>query len=254
MNKAVNFSSLYIGLLVSLSMFGCLRTSEDLRKESCGDGEKQEWEECDDGNPIDTDSCHNNCTVNDCNSSDYDCDTLDNDCDGKVDEQNERDLINEHSNSCSEETLTNETMNIAIEGGNAAPMNPENDDAVCSDGIDNDEDSYTDCDDNSCSRNNTVIVCDRDTGGSESISNTEQMGTESSDTECADGVDNDGDGYADCDDLDCSRNSAVTVCGEQSEEGTDAACSDGMDNDRDGYADCDDYDCSRNPAVTVCGE
>ena len=44
----------------------------------------------------------------------------------------------------------------------------------------------------------------------------------------------------------------VTVCGGGGGENTDAACMDGMDNDGDGYIDCDDYDCSMNPGVTVC--
>ena len=70
-------------------------------------------------------------------------------------------------------------------------------------------------------------------------------------------MDNDGDGYIDCDDYDCSRNSAVTVCGtsEQptdSAESTNEACSDGISNDGDDYIDCEDYDCSRNQEVTVC--
>jgi hypothetical protein len=29
-------------------------------------------------------------------------------------------------------------------------------------------------------------------------------------------------------------------------------CSDGLDNDKDGFVDCDDWDCSWNPLVTVC--
>ncbi|MEZ4410104.1 MAG: hypothetical protein R3A52_27050 [Polyangiales bacterium] len=37
-------------------------------------------------------------------------------------------------------------------------------------------------------------------------------------------------------------------------EDNDAACSDGRDNDGDGYIDCMDFNCSRNPAVTVCRE
>ncbi|MBN2693380.1 hypothetical protein JXR93_01835 [bacterium] len=97
--------------------------------------------------------------------------------------------------------------------------------------------------------------------------------TEDTDALCSDGIDNDGDGFKDCDDYDCSRNAAVTVCGgtncdpacetgyacvngtcvEQVAENTDALCSDGIDNDGDGFKDCDDYDCSRNTAVTVCG-
>ncbi|MGE0787198.1 MAG: hypothetical protein AB7S26_16120 [Sandaracinaceae bacterium] len=37
------------------------------------------------------------------------------------------------------------------------------------------------------------------------------------------------------------------------DETGDAACADGSDNDGDGYFDCDDADCSQDPTVTVCG-
>ena len=82
--------------------------------------------------------------------------------------------------------------------------------------------------------------------------------TEDTDALCADGIDNDGDGYIDCDDYNCSRNSAVTVCGSGGgstggSEDTNALCADGQDNDGDGHIDCDDYNCSRNASVTVCG-
>ena len=36
------------------------------------------------------------------------------------------------------------------------------------------------------------------------------------------------------------------------EENDDARCSDAIDNDGDGFTDCDDVSCSQNPAVTVC--
>jgi hypothetical protein len=71
---------------------------------------------------------------------------------------------------------------------------------------------------------------------------------ESGDAACADGTDNDGDGFIDCDDFDCSRDVAVSVC---PHEVDDAACADGTDNDSDGFIDCDDFDC-RVPEVTVC--
>ena len=71
-------------------------------------------------------------------------------------------------------------------------------------------------------------------------------------------MDNDGDGYTDCDDFDCSRTDSVTVCAGDNPtpsgdpEDTDALCSDGMDNDGDGYTDCEDFDCSRSDSVMVC--
>ena len=54
---------------------------------------------------------------------------------------------------------------------------------------------------------------------------------------CADGVDNDLDGFVDCADADCDGNSA---CFED--------CTDGLDNDIDGFVDCADADCLAAPA------
>jgi len=57
---------------------------------------------------------------------------------------------------------------------------------------------------------------------------------------CYDGFDNDGDGYTDGDDPDCS----CTVT-----ESPEASCTDGLDNDCDGYTDANDLDC--NPVCIV---
>lgn len=67
---------------------------------------------------------------------------------------------------------------------------------------------------------------------------------------CSDGLDNDGDQYTDCEDFDCLQNcTTATLCG--AAEATVAACSDGVDNDLDGFTDCDDFDCSRNVCDAV---
>jgi len=51
----------------------------------------------------------------------------------------------------------------AMPGGQAPPEPPpganETDDARCSDGVDNDGDGFTDCDDVGCSQNVSVTVC-----------------------------------------------------------------------------------------------
>ena len=62
---------------------------------------------------------------------------------------------------------------------------------------------------------------------------------------CDDGVDNDGDSYVDCDDWDCDDDPAC----EGSSSGSEI-CDDGIDNDGDSYIDCDDWDCDDDPA---CG-
>ena len=56
---------------------------------------------------------------------------------------------------------------------------------------------------------------------------------------CADGEDNDRDGYVDCDDFSCSQSENADVaalCGGEP-EATFEACSDGIDNDGDGTID-----------------
>ncbi|MBU1537758.1 SUMF1/EgtB/PvdO family nonheme iron enzyme [Myxococcota bacterium] len=107
--------------------------------------------------------------------------------------------------------------------GLCAANTPEEGAAACSDGLDNDDDGLTDCDDPGCQGE---AVCQGDP-----------------ETLCDDGVDNDGDGLTDCDDEDCAAACEL--------ENTNAACSDGLDNDGDGLTDCDDDDCLQDP-VTVC--
>ena len=125
----------------------------------------------------------------------------------------------------------------------------------CSDGIDNDLNGYTDCDDFSCSRNENqgiVQFCEEQAAQEAADQSGEP---EDSDAACSDGIDNDNNGYTDCDDFSCTRNDAVTVCGGGgTPEVTDLSCSDGVDNDNDGFVDCADADCSWSPAVTVCND
>ncbi|MEK6873221.1 MAG: MopE-related protein [Nanoarchaeota archaeon] len=63
---------------------------------------------------------------------------------------------------------------------------------------------------------------------------------------CSDGVDNDCDGNADCNDGTCS---ALPQCQIQ-----EAICNDGLDNDNDGSIDCADSDCSASPNCQVVAE
>lgn len=57
---------------------------------------------------------------------------------------------------------------------------------------------------------------------------------------CGNGIDDDGDGYFDCDDFDCT---GVNPCGPES-------CTNGRDDDGDTFVDCDDFDCI---GVNPCG-
>lgn len=107
----------------------------------------------------------------------------------------------------------------------------ENTPALCSDGEDNDLDSYTDCDDVSCRNHPDVLIAGT-------------CGEETGDATCVGGVDDDGDQYTDCDDWSCQLNPDVTVCGPITErEDTSDECSDGIDNDSNNFTDCDDNSC-----------
>jgi len=64
--------------------------------------------------------------------------------------------------------------------------------------------------------------------------------TEFSESECSDGLDNDGDGLIDCEDSECGL---LAICFEINTESSTSACRDGIDNDDDGLLDCDDDDC-----------
>ncbi|MEQ8280240.1 MAG: hypothetical protein RKU31_41605 [Deltaproteobacteria bacterium] len=147
----------------------------------------------------------------------------------------------------------------------------------CSDRIDEDQDTVTDCADADCYDD---PVCK--TAG----------GLENSDVLCSDAIDNDGDGAVDCEDADC-ESAAVKVCqgswegplggtgiastggntgeqplpelapgqsledligtgGDVDGERNDFVCSDGLDNDGDGAIDCADIGCRFDPNVNVC--
>ena len=106
------------------------------------------------------------------------------------------------------------------------------------------EDDPASCADGDDNDRDGFIDCD-DVSCDQACSN---LPGESGDAACADGDDNDGDTYVDCDDFDCSRDPAVAVC---PHEVDDAACADGEDNDGDGFIDCDDFDC-QVPEVNVC--
>jgi hypothetical protein len=66
---------------------------------------------------------------------------------------------------------------------------------------------------------------------------------------CSNGVDDDMDGYVDCDDSDCSTNGCVPFCLPEHDQ---SRCTDGLDNDMDGKTDCEDEQCLFNLNVSAC--
>jgi hypothetical protein len=94
----------------------------------------------------------------------------------------------------------------------------------CSDGVDNDGDGMTDCDDADCTADPACIPIPVEI--------------------CTDAIDNDGDGMTDCDDADCAADPACPVVGKPVKI---EICTDGIDNDTDGLIDCQDNNCNSDP-------
>lgn len=63
-------------------------------------------------------------------------------------------------------------------------------------------------------------------------------------TDCANGLDDEGDGLVDCADLDCNQQSCGLGCTCQAGVRTESTCSDAIDNDGDTLIDCVDKDCT----------
>lgn len=96
----------------------------------------------------------------------------------------------------------------------------------CSDGLDNDGNGLTDCQEAACSADSACI---------ESPGN----------GNCSDGIDNNGNGLTDCQEATCS---SAPSC---QETPTNGNCSDGIDNNLNGLKDCQETACQSSP---VCAE
>jgi hypothetical protein len=96
----------------------------------------------------------------------------------------------------------------------------EDGNGCCADGVDNDGDAKTDCDDKDC---RFAPPC--------------QM----AELQCQDGIDNDADGDADCADADCD---GAPQDGGVCEFPSETTCNDGVDNDGDDLLDCADPNCA----------
>jgi len=121
--------------------------------------------------------------------------------------------------------------------------------ASCDNGIDDDDNGYTDCNDRNCTDHPYVWLCGTLENGPDT---------------CSDGIDNaeaplggfpEPDGLIDCDDPDCSKNPYLgDVCPSAPPEGYGSgSCGDLQDNDGDGKVDCDDLDCLLAPK-SPCGK
>ena len=99
---------------------------------------------------------------------------------------------------------------------------------ICDDGIDNDNDNFTDCDDFDCQGTATCPAP-----------------VENSDALCGNNMDDDADGLMDCEDDSCHGHPDVTVCVED--------CATMGDEDENGFADCEDRACFDTPACLAMG-
>lgn len=142
--------------------------------------------------------------------------------------------------ACSSDPEPRPLPDAGLSGDAGAPATAEpgaeSSDELCSNGVDDDESGYLDCDDFWCRDSVTVTVCD-------ALENTAEL--------CSNGVDDVEsplgkpryDGLVDCADPDCLKNPALSVCPPLTWELGAANCSDGSDNDGDGLVDCADPDC-----------
>jgi hypothetical protein len=123
----------------------------------------------------------------------------------------------------------------------------QTEETACDDGMDNDRDGDTDCDDQECKESNPEMcvesMCDddmdNDGDGDTDCDDSDCEDVEPcAETQCDDDMDNDGDGDVDCADFDCADKDFCT----------ESNCTDGIDNEEDGLVDCMDPDCNADPA------
>lgn len=96
------------------------------------------------------------------------------------------------------------------------------------------------CSDDSNNQESQVEICndsiDNDGDGFIDCEDSNCSTSTSCEEICNDGIDNDGDGFIDCEDLECEAFIDCLI----------ERCIDGVDNDGDGLIDCDDPDCNAN--------
>ena len=113
-----------------------------------------------------------------------------------------------------------------------SPVNPvpENTEELCKDGIDNDSNQKTDCQDESCKQ-------------FDNCKPPKVPVPEDTEDLCKDGIDNDSNQKTDCDEDACKKYEYCTESAESEPENTLELCTDGIDNDQNGKKDCLDDSC-----------
>ena len=120
----------------------------------------------------------------------------------------------------------------------------------CADGVDNDENGATDCDDDLCALSHECSLescfngADDDKDGDIDCADSECSESCDESLNCDDGQDNDQDGQTDCDDADCGGTVACLP----------EICDDAIDNDEDGKLDCEDPECVGTVVCKAAGD
>lgn len=200
------------------------------------------------------------------NTAELCADGVDNDCSGFFDcgDFSCCSVLRNAGMACGESTACGRPR----DGGMCTPTaERENMEALCTDGVDNDCNGFTDCNDFGCCGALRTAgrecprgsVCNRTCEG--------EPQPENSASRCMDMCDNDGNGFVDCNDRGCcavlaaagvtcpsgsfcQRNTASPLCPEDNPDAPPtlredrlSACTNGCDDDRNGFADCSDRNC-----------
>jgi hypothetical protein len=179
------------------------------------------------------------------------CDGIDNNCDGIVDNTDKPEICNGQDDDCNGKTDEGYNLKSDLQncgtcgtkcGGNETCTNGKCIRILefnCYDGLDNDDNLLTDCEDPSCELQQCVSKM-QGTGGCLCHAGKKTEGI------CSDAEDNDGDGKLDCLDIeDCLGEACAQGCTCVADGGmTETGCDDGVDNDKDTLVDCLDPDCA----------
>jgi len=194
--------------------FSCSQSEDQAVLDACADFKELGLEKCSDG--VDNDgNGYSDCGDNSCSGS-LEPDVMEH-CDKTTERSMEKctDGIDNDGNgygdcrdfscrnSTDEEVASFCTEGYVIKDG---VIDIEASIAECTDGIDNNNDAYTDCADRGCLRDAHDIAVGR--------ACQESLVEEKSelDARCCDGLDNDNDGFTDCEDFDCSYHPDISVC------------------------------------------
>ena len=129
-------------------------------------------------------------------------------------------------------------------GGGSSTPSSESD---CSDGVDEDQDGLTDCDDSDCASDSAC----QSSNGCSSTEVLDCIGECTAATWVGDGICDENAPYYD---LNCAQfNYDGGDCSGSSGSSTESDCTNGIDDDQDSLTDCNDSDCASDPACQSSG-